>query len=422
MAAENGTPEIVRTWEWFTEEPLPWYHVRPFRLQLEEQPTVLVGEIMFIALSVLAIVHAAIHGRQHMLMLVSCVLSGTVNDIFFMVMPFVDNFWHAQCTFMLTPRMPLYIPCVYIVFQYAGMAASWRLRLPLVAQSAAAALLSALLYSAYDIVGAKFLWWTWHDTDAATFNRWNGVPFGSTAWTLVHVFVFSLITHRLALTERTVSFMNGIVTLVITAVVTTPIMMMTMGVFQLPQTRGHIGADGMPVITVIPGKPDALMLALIIVTFVILAARGLLTFKGGNAPYDAWLKVVPEWDKSLYQGVVGHFVVMTAIMALGDPTTIVSTGIHQDYGDCNIQERDLCGYERNAYLCKESFDEDFTFDCPAAVGQTLPPTPTSWYTICGRAHTEYGLYVGTSSIICLVGIVLYGYALNRKSTGHAKAE
>lgn len=415
--------EVVRTWEWFTAEPLSWYHVRPLHLQLAEQPTVVVGEVMFIALSVLAIVHAAVHGRQHMLMLVSCVVSGTVNDIFFMVMPFVDNFWHAQCTFMLTPRMPLYIPCVYVVFQYAGMVASWRLRLPLIAQSAAAALLSALLYSAYDIVGAKFLWWTWHDTDAAIFNRWNGVPFGSTAWTLVHVFVFSLITHRLALTGRTVSVVHGIVTLIITALVTTPIMMMVMGIFQLPQIRGYISTDGMPVITVIPGKPDALMLALIITIFVVFALYGLLTSSNAKiAPYAMWMNAVPSWDRLLYRGVMCHFVVMAAIMALGDPTTIVSTGIHQEYGNCSVRERDLCGYERNAYLCKESFDEDFTFDCPAAVGQTLPPTPNSWYTICGRAHTDYALYVVTSSTICLFGIVLYGYALNRGNNGHSKSE
>ena len=34
---------------------------------------------------------------------------------------------------MLTPRMPLYIPCVYIVFMYTSTVACWRLGLPLLA-------------------------------------------------------------------------------------------------------------------------------------------------------------------------------------------------------------------------------------------------------------------------------------------------
>ena len=66
---------------------------------------------------------------------------GTVNDYIFMILPVVDNFWQAsplgvckececvsfswgkgvfqaQAVLMLTPRMPLYIPCVYNAFMY----------------------------------------------------------------------------------------------------------------------------------------------------------------------------------------------------------------------------------------------------------------------------------------------------------------
>ena len=37
---------------------------------------------------------------------------------------------------MLTPPMPLYIPCVYIVFMYISTVAVWRLGLPLMASAA----------------------------------------------------------------------------------------------------------------------------------------------------------------------------------------------------------------------------------------------------------------------------------------------
>ena len=35
-----------------------------------------------------------------------------------------------QAVVMLTPRMPLYIPCVYNVFMYSATVAGWRAGLP----------------------------------------------------------------------------------------------------------------------------------------------------------------------------------------------------------------------------------------------------------------------------------------------------
>ena len=53
-------------------------------------------------------------------------VAGTANDYIFMLMPMVDNFWQAQAVLMLTPRMPLYIPCVYNAFMYWSCVAAWR--------------------------------------------------------------------------------------------------------------------------------------------------------------------------------------------------------------------------------------------------------------------------------------------------------
>lgn len=47
---------------------------------------------------------------------VAALTAGTCNDLFFMLLPLVDNFFHAQCTVMLSARLPLYIPAVYIAF------------------------------------------------------------------------------------------------------------------------------------------------------------------------------------------------------------------------------------------------------------------------------------------------------------------
>ena len=56
---------------------------------------------------------------------------------------------------MLTPRMPLYIPCVYIVFLYTSTVSCWRFGLPAMAAAAATGLMGELIYAPYDITGIK---------------------------------------------------------------------------------------------------------------------------------------------------------------------------------------------------------------------------------------------------------------------------
>ena len=127
-----------------------------------------------------------------MVIWLASLISGTANDAFFMALPLVDNFWQAQASIMLTPRMPLYIPCVYVTFMYTASVAAWRLGRPSgilggLSLAALAGLMGEMIYSPYDITGAKFLWWTWHDTDAPVRDRLFGAPVGSSCW----VFTFS---------------------------------------------------------------------------------------------------------------------------------------------------------------------------------------------------------------------------------------
>ena len=143
-------------------------------------PSFVIGEFYFLFLAVVTLVHALSHGRTHMFVWVASLCAGTANDAFFMVLPIVDNFWQAQACVMLTPRMPLYIPCVYVVFMYSSTVACWRLGLPFWASVCLTGLMGEMIYAPYDITGIKFLWWTWHDTDAPIRHRLLGVPIGST--------------------------------------------------------------------------------------------------------------------------------------------------------------------------------------------------------------------------------------------------
>ena len=50
-----------------------------------------------------------------------------------------------------------------------------------------------MIYAPYDLTGVKFLWWTWHDTDAPVRERILGVPVGATVWVITFTASFQVI-------------------------------------------------------------------------------------------------------------------------------------------------------------------------------------------------------------------------------------
>ena len=225
---------------WDLEPELPWQLFKSPLAQWEAQPSFLIGEYLFIALALLALWHARRCGRDHVLIWVAALLAGTANDLIFMALPLVDNFWQAQATIMLTPRLPLYIPCVYVCFMYYPTVAVRRLGLPSLSQAALTGLAAYIFYHPYDVVGAKFLWWTWHDTDLPISTRLLGAPTSSSLWTLTFVGAFGWLVDRALRRDPELSaksFARGLITV---AAFCTALMMLQM--FPLQQLDG--GAPG----------------------------------------------------------------------------------------------------------------------------------------------------------------------------------
>ena len=171
--------------EWKT---MPWKVWLSPSYQWEALPTFLLCEYGYRATCWLALLHAL---RTDRLKSWICgVTNGTFNDIFFMFMPFCDNFWQAQATVMITPRLPLYICEMYAsVMYYPSVAASIFSRyahLPPTAQACLTGLLAHLFYGVYDVNGPKYLWWTWHDSDPAIQERQANAPYGSSLWILTY--------------------------------------------------------------------------------------------------------------------------------------------------------------------------------------------------------------------------------------------
>ncbi|HET6582937.1 MAG TPA: hypothetical protein VFG69_05815 [Nannocystaceae bacterium] len=346
-------------------------------------PSFLVGEYLFIALAIVALAHARSCGRAHVLAWIAALVAGTANDLFFMALPLVDNFWQAQATIMITRRLPLYIPCVYVCFMYLPWVAVRRLGLPALASAAATGLLAILFYAPYDIVGAKFLWWTWHDTDQPIANRILGAPIGSTMWVITFVTAWTGLLDRVVARDPAVAPRTFAKALGLVALASTPIMMVEIGLLQQ--------LDG--------GIPGIRGLVVVLVAHVAVIAQGWRRRRPARDP--------PRADRWLRLALPLHFAALASIMAMFDPATHVSTGVHQTYGPCGVEARDITGHVRHEYLCERDLDEDFDFHCVDA----LPAAHTDWYTVCGRPHRSFATGMLAVAALGLAGGLAFAWLL-----------
>lgn len=347
-------------------------------------PSFLFGELLFFTAALISLWHAKKNGRAHLICWITAIIAGTSNDLIFMALPMVDNFWQAQAMIMLTPKLPLYIPCVYVTFMYIPTVAVWRLGLRPLAQAALTGIAAVFLYAPYDIIGAKFLWWTWHDSDAAIAERILGVPIGSTVWVLTFVATFSWLLSRFVKNEQEISNRDGIKAMLLVCALCTLLMAIQMTIVQ--QVDGGV-----------PGVFSFFLLSLVYL-FV-----GLLGFRHANP------KEAQGSDRKILAYMGLHFTFFVAVLLNFDPSTHQATSVHQTVGACDIMSKDLLGFTRQKFLCTSDFDEDFSFDCV----DEAPPLGASWYTVCGKAHRDRSLWIRTVFGIGILGFLLYAYLLGQ---------
>jgi hypothetical protein len=359
--------------------PPDFHHFANWSSQWAKMPSFMLGELLFIASAGVALWHASRRGRDHQLVWLAALVAGTANDFIFMTLPLVDNFWQAQGTIMLTPRMPAYIPCVYVSFMYWPTAAVRRLGLPRWSTAALTGLAACAYYASYDIVGAKFLWWTWHDTDKPIAARILGAPCSSTLWVLTFAGAFAWLVDQTLRGRTVVDGRAFVVGLAKVAGLTTFLMMVQMSVLQR--------VDG--------GTPGVHSLGVGLAGYALIAAIGLR--RRDPRPLDD-IDRVAQWMAAT------HFVAIAAIGLSFDPATHVSVGLHQPVGPCHVEATDITGLTRFANFCVDDFAEEFSFRCVDAP----PADGATWYTICG---TPLGNPTGWRT--GLIAIALLGAALFR---------
>ena len=366
--------------------PLPYHHFTSPLDKWAAQPSFVIGEYLFMLCAAVALYHAYKSGRRHLLVWLGALIAGTANDIIFMAMPVVDNFWQAQATVMITARLPLYIPCVYVCFMYYPTVSVWRLGLPPLARAALTGLAAIVFYAPYDVVGAKFLWWTWHDTDRPILHRILGAPIGSTIWVITFVAAFSYLINRALDRDPTVKARTALLGLGLVAGLSSFVMVLQMTVLQ--QLDGGI-----------PGPRALFVIVALYLTLVTLGWRR-RNAATGEPPQAT------RQDKLLHGMAVLYFATLVIIMAVFKPETHLSVSVHQTYGPCHVEAKDITGAVRYEFLCARDFDEDFSFEA-----MKLPDDMSRWYAVSGRPHTNFAKWLAGVAAMGLVGVALYSFLL-----------
>lgn len=384
--------EIITSVESWKE--LPWEPLRSPVIVAERMPTFVFGELVFALLSLSCFIHSWKKGRTFILVWWASILAGCANDAFFMFLPGVDNFYHAQGTIMLTPRLPLYILFVYNSFIYCSVVAGFQFNLGIFGNSAIVGLIAELFYSIYDLIGVKFLWWTWHDTDVAISARIFNVPIGSSMWVITFCSTFSFLLQILLRRSPRVGKFLFVFTIFCICLLCTPIMMMQMGLFQLTGT--------------IMGRPNEISLCLLLLVYSIIISVSMIY--SGN-----WLRKrfrPSAMDRFLGCAIIAYFAFFSTVGFVFSPVDHHSIGIHQSVGQCGVQEFDMNGLPREKFLCSTNYDEPFVVH---ALNSNSISDPVRWYSISGVAIENHDLWMMLVSFISLIGITFYTYAYSAVS-------
>jgi hypothetical protein len=161
------------------------------------QPTFFIAEFLFLSLAAWGIIDA-LHRPRGALTFVSCLVGGAAVELVTILHGEVGNFYHSQATVMLFGRRePLYmlLGC-YGWIAHVTMLLSKRLGGSMLHRAAFAALLGSEAWALLDTVGARFLWWTWHNSEPLYDDREGGVPVASSFWIMASMGSLAIVIER----------------------------------------------------------------------------------------------------------------------------------------------------------------------------------------------------------------------------------
>jgi protein-S-isoprenylcysteine O-methyltransferase Ste14 len=291
----------------------------------------------------------------------AALIAGTANDMIFMALPLVDNFWQAQATIMITPRLPLYIPCVYVCFMYFPTVSVWRLGLPPLARAALTGLAAACSTRPTTSSAPSSRGGPGTTATRRSRNRLLGAPIGSTMWVITFTATFAWLLGRVRSTatrrSRARPSRKG---LALASRAQHADLMVQMTALQ--QLDGGIPG---------PRAADG--------------DRHLRRDRVAGLRRATPAAAAPAADRVLRGGGA---VLRGAGADHGHvrPGTHRNASMHQTYGACHVEATDIAGLTRYSICAPRTSTR--TSPSTASTGR-LPAAGSEWYTVCGRPHTDF---------------------------------
>ena len=373
-----------------------WHQVTPVlafndpREVWATQPTFLIAELLFLFLAIVGLADAAKRPRGF-LTFVSCLVGGAAVELVTILHGEVGNFYHSQATIMLFGRRePLYmlLGC-YGWIAHAAMLLTQRLGGSSISMACYAALLGSEAWALLDTVGARFIWWHWHNSEPLYDDREGGVPVASSFW-----------------------------------------IMASMGSLALALLR----CPDQPIAGLLVG-PIA-TLGLMHIPFLVLF-HPLVTFAGLHASYAMWSfriacalpllpRLVPPARARPDAKVLAHILLfvgcMCLIACLGDPsserrTSYAQACIRKSRGG-ELESSFWGGFERRAFVSSalNMPDEDLYQLCDPRCDKANEPL--DWYTTCGVASDGLGfqlLILAHAAVVVLLALLPFDGGIPMKS-------
>ncbi|CAI5702186.1 unnamed protein product [Peronospora effusa] len=359
----------------------------------------------------LLLLHVYSSGKRNATMLLAAMLQVLVVELIF----YHSDRWHAQALVMLvSEHLPLYTVLLQAQLYYIAFVVTSRLRIDPFFQPFVMGSLMLMLLFPIELLGTKFLWWTWHDTDPLLADRLMGVPCHLLFYNYFFAFAFLCVHFILRSTWLTGDYYEekrwkselGYVLLMPLITTTFSVCFLTLGYY----------------------TPVHLMGIQAQVSFFILIGLSLLLVWMADRERDSpdvqkALEPMGAYDSDWLSSCIDHainqmvfllYFVLVLLTLFINPTEIVSLGHHQPLGKCLESEwfYSLMGmkHHRKKYLCVHDFNEEFNL-CNYPVTQLL--YEDSWYMICGRAYESFATYMALI-VSSFVGLNLLMYQILKR--------
>ena len=148
-------------------------------------------------------------------------------------------------------------------------------------------------------------------------------------------------------------------------------------------------------------------------------------FRGFSGSRMPSLRSAGYGDAAIGFLIIAYFLLQMWMMAVFDPTTHISTGVHQIW--CSVCRNntafDIMGFERQDYLSGEygptdASRGDFRWGkkCGARWHDSIAPSGdglVEWYTVCGVANEPE---LGRMSVLAFAGVVLWSSHASRRNS------